>query len=89
MKKFAKFLVPFLLALLVLGSTVWYLFVYDRDFTRDTLLSQARYNDLYGNSRLSSWFYNLAYKFSDHDEDVAIELANQYKIGRASCRERV
>ena len=35
MKKFAKILVPFLLAALVLGCTVWYLFVYDRDFTRD------------------------------------------------------
>ena len=79
MKKATRILVPLLLVLVIIASCCWYLFVYDRDFTRDTLLSQARYNDLYGNSRLSSWFYNLAYKFSDHDEDVAIELANQYK----------
>ena len=79
MKKFAKFMVPFLLALLVLGSTVWYLFVYDRDFTRDFLLNRARYNDMYGNAKLSSLFYDLAYEFSGQDENVAIELANQYK----------
>lgn len=79
MKKTIRFLVPLLLALMILGSIVWYLFDYDRTFTRDTLLSQARYNDLHGNSRLSSWFYNMAYGFSGHDENVAVELANQYK----------
>ncbi len=79
MKKFLRFLVPLLLLAVILASCVWYLFVYDRAFTRDTLLSQARYNDLYGNAKLSSWFYNMAYTFSNHDEDVAIELANQYK----------
>lgn len=79
MKKFAKFLVPLLLVVLIIASIGWYLFLYDRDFTRDTLLSQARYQDVYGNSRLSAWFYDLAYNFSGHDENVAIELANQYK----------
>lgn len=79
MKKFIRFLVPLLLALFIIASIGWYLFVYDRDFTRDALLSQARYNDLYGNSRLSSWFYSLAYEHSGRDENVAIELANQYK----------
>ncbi len=79
MKKFFRFLVPLLLALFIVASIGWYLFVYDRDFTRDALLSQARYNDLYGNSRMSSWFYNLAYEHSGRDENVAIELANQYK----------
>jgi len=79
MKKFIRFLVPCLLAVLIVASIGWYLFVYDRDFTRDVLLSQARYNDLYGNSRLSSWFYDLAYEHSGRDENVAIELANQYK----------
>lgn len=79
MKKAAKLLVPILLGLLILSSIVWYLFIYDRDFTRDTLLNQARYQDLNGNSRLSSWFYDAAYNFSGHDENVAIELANQYK----------
>ena len=79
MKKIVKILVPFLLATLIIASIGWYLFVYDRDFTRDFLLSQARYNDIYGNSRLSSLFYNMAYEHSGRDENVAIELANQYK----------
>lgn len=79
MKKFLRFLVPLTLVLVIIASCCWYLFVYDRAFTRDTLLNQARHNDLAGNTKLSSWFYNLAYNFSDHDEDVAIELANQYK----------
>ena len=79
MKKATKILVSTLLAVLIGVSVVWYLFVYDRAFTRDTLLGQARFQDLHGNSRLSSWFYDLAYDFSGHDENVAIELANQYK----------
>lgn len=79
MKKAAKFLMPIILGVLIVASIIWYLFVYDRAFTRDTLLNQARYQDLNGNSRLSSWFYDAAYFFSGHDENVAIELANQYK----------
>ena len=79
MKKILSFLVSLLLVAAIIASIGWYLFVYDRDFTRDALLSQARYNDLYGNARLSSWFYNLAYEHSGRDENVAIELANQYK----------
>jgi len=79
MKKAAKLLIPLMLGLLILASIVWYLFIYDRAFTRDTLLNQARYQDINGNSRLSSWFYDAAYNFSGHDENVAIELANQYK----------
>lgn len=79
MKKATKVLISTLLALLIILSIVWYLFVYDRTFTRDTLLGQARYQDLHGNSRLSSLFYDMAYDFSGHDEGVAIELANQYK----------
>ena len=79
MKKASKILVPLLLGLVILGSIFWYLFVYDRAFTRDMLLSQARFQDMHGNSKLSSWFYDLAYDFSGHDDNVAIELANQYK----------
>lgn len=79
MKKISKFLVPLLLALLILASIVWYLFIYDRAFTRDALLGQARFHDTHGNSRMSSWFYDAAYDFSGHDDNVAIELANQYK----------
>ena len=79
MKKVTKFLVPLMLGLLILASIVWYLFIYDRDFTRDTLLSQARFQDMHGNTRMSAMFYNAAYAFSGGDESVAIELANQYK----------
>ena len=79
MKKFMRFLVPLLLIALIIGSIGWYLFVYDREFTRDMLLSQARYQDRYGNSRLSAMFYNMAYDHSGRDENVAIELADQYK----------
>lgn len=79
MKKAARILVPLLLAIFILVSIVWYLFVYDREFTRDTLLGQARFQDLHGNSRISAWCYDMAYRFSGRDEDVAIELANQYK----------
>lgn len=79
MKKVFRILVPLLLAALIVVSVLWYLFIYDRSFTRDTLLQQARFQDAHGNSRISSWFYDAAYVFSDHDEDVAIELANQYR----------
>ena len=79
MKKLTHFLVPLLLFALIVASIGWYLFIYDRDFTRDTLLSQARFQDKHGNSRLSALFYDAAYSFSGHDQNVAIELANQYK----------
>ena len=79
MKKATRFLVSLMLGLLILASIFWYLFIYDRAFTRDTLLGQARFQSLHGNSRLASWFYDAAYSFSGHDENVAIELANQYK----------
>lgn len=79
MKKFLRIVVPVILALVLISSVIWYLFVFDRAFTRDMLLKQARLNDLRGNTRTSAWFYNLAYSYSGKDEDVAIELANQYK----------
>ena len=79
MKKLMRFLVPVMLALVILASCAWYLFVYDRDFSRDMLLQQARYHDLHGNPKISAMFYDLAYDFSGQDQNVAIELANQYK----------
>lgn len=78
MKKAIRMIVPLIFIVLILTSIAWYLFDYDRTFTRDVLLSQARFHDSHGNSRLSSWFYDQAYTFSGKDEDVAIELANQY-----------
>lgn len=78
MKKTIQIIVSLLLVIAIIGSIGWYLFVYDREFTRDTLLGQARYHDLHGNSRMSAWFYDLAYEYSGRDENVAIELAEQY-----------
>lgn len=78
MKNILRFVVAILLAVLLVASIGWYLFVFDRDFTRDMLLQQARFQDMHGSSRISAWFYNLAYAHSGNDEDVAIELANQY-----------
>ncbi len=79
MRKFARFVLPVLLALLAVASIFWYLLDYDRAFTRDLLLKEARLNDARGNSALSAWFYKLAYAHSGNDEDVALELAEQYK----------
>ena len=79
MKKATQVILAVLLLALIIGSIGWYLFVYDRNFTRDILLQQARYHDINGNARISSWFYNMAYSYSGRDENVAIELANQYK----------
>ena len=79
MKNFMKTLVPVLLVLLIIASLVWYCFVYDRDFTRDMLLNQARHQATKGNPKVASWFYDLAYEHSGQDQNVAIELANQFK----------
>lgn len=79
MKRALKRFVPFVLVLGILASIVWYLFIYDREFTRDMLLQQARYHDTKGSSNLASLFYDWAYDYTGQDEDVAIELANQYK----------
>ena len=79
MKKALKIIVPLVMIIAIIASIGWYLFVYDRDFTRDMLLGQARYHNDNGNPELASWFYGLAYNYTAQDEDIAIELANQYK----------
>ena len=79
MGKLLRFVIPVLLALLLVASVFWYLFIYDRAFTRDILLNQARLNDARGNSGLSAWFYKMAYSHSGNDEEVALELAGQYR----------
>ena len=75
MKKALKIIIPILLALLVLGSIVWYLLVYDRIFTRDMLLTQARNQESKGNHAFAAWLYDKAYYQSSKDPSVAIELA--------------
>ena len=79
MKDKLKRILPILLAIVVICSVIWYLFVYDRDFTRDMLIDQARYCESQGRHSWAAWFYNLAYDHSGEDEDIAIELAEQLK----------
>ena len=79
MKSSLKRILPILLAILVLCSVVWYLFVYDRVFTRDLLLWQARLCESNGRHSLAAWFYQKAYSQSEDNQDVAIELAEQFK----------
>lgn len=79
MKKAIKIFVPILLVAALLASIGWYLFVYDRDLTRDLLVSQARRLESNGYHDIATWLYNTAYTYSDQDQDVAIELAEQYK----------
>lgn len=79
MKKTLKIILPILLILVLIGSIAWYLMVYDRDFTREMLLQQARTQESKGNHSTAAWFYQVAYNYSDQDTDVAIELAEQFK----------
>lgn len=79
MKKFFKILLPVVLAVAILFCLAWYLFAYDRDFTRDVLLYGARYCDSQGHSTMSSWFYDRAYDLAKDNDQVAIELAQQHK----------
>ena len=79
MNKSLKRILPILLTIVVLGSVVWYMFVYDRDFTRDMLLKTARFFERNGTQSTASMFYDWAYKHSNNDEAVAIELAQQFK----------
>ena len=79
MKKFFKITIPILLVLVIFASIGWYLFIYDRDFTRDMLLQGARYFDEQGNHAISGWFYDKAYEHAIDNDAVAIELAEQHK----------
>ena len=79
MKKAFRVLVPLLMSIVILISIGWYFLKYDPDLTRDILLDQARYLDEIGNHSGAVWFYNLAYRQSEQDDGVAIELAEQYK----------
>ncbi len=79
MKRVLKRILPILLVIVVICSTAWYLLVYDPEFTRDMLLAQARYFESKGNHTASAWLYNQAYASADNNEEVAIELAEQFK----------
>lgn len=79
MNKSLKRILPIILVIVIIASVIWYLFVYDRDFTRDVLLYQARFFENRGSHKVASWFYDQAYRQSDDNAAVAIELAEQFK----------
>ena len=79
MKKFFKILIPIILVIAIILCVGWYLFIYDKEFTRDMLLQGARYFESQGNHSLSGWFYDQAYEQADDNDAVAIELAQQHK----------
>ena len=79
MKKAIRILLPIFLTIAIILCMAWYLFVYDRPFTRDVLLDFARLNESQGNHRTATWLYNLAYSQAGDNDAVAIELAEQYK----------
>ncbi len=79
MKRFFKVLIPLVLAIVIIFCIGWYLFTYDRDFTRDVLLTGARYCESNGHTTLSAWFYDRAYDLAKDNDAVAIELAQQHK----------
>lgn len=79
MKKFFKVIIPIILVFAIVACVGWYLFIYDRDFTRDMLLNGARYFDEKGNHTISGWFYDQAYIQADNNDIVAIELADLHK----------
>ena len=79
MKRFIKVIIPLLLAVSIIASIGWYLFIYDTDFTRDQLIRLARYFEGQGNQSLAIDLYSMAYEQSDQDEAVAIELAELFR----------
>lgn len=79
MKKLFRILLPLILVAAILASLIWYIFVYDRSFVRDFLISSARTCSNMGYASMSSMFYDWAYEHAGQDENVAIELAQQYK----------
>jgi Leucine-rich repeat (LRR) protein len=79
MKRAFKIIIPILLVIAVIGSIGWYLFRFDPGFTRDFLLRQARSAENRGNHSFAAWIYELTYRHSQGDENIAIELAEQFK----------
>lgn len=79
MKKTLKILIPVVLAVAILFCSGWYLFSYDRDFTRDMLVTCARHCESNGYHTIGTWFYELAYAHAGNSDIVAIELAEQYR----------
>lgn len=78
MKKALKIILPIILVIAIIAGVGWYLFEYDREFTRDMLLHAARYYESQGDLETASWFYDRAYAQGSGSDEIAIELAKQY-----------
>ncbi len=61
MKRILKRIFPILLVIVVIFSILWYLFIYDQDFTQDLLIWNARYFEKNGKHTVAAWFYQQAY----------------------------
>ena len=79
MKRMIKWIFPLLLTALLIGSAVWYMFVYDPTTVQEFLTSQARYSAQQGKFDTAAWLYKQSYKLSGQDQNIAIELAEIYK----------
>lgn len=79
MKKIVRIIVPIVLSIAIILCLAWYFFVYDCAFTRDMFLGSARFFENKGSHKIAATFYDLAYRQTSDNEDVAIELA-QYHI---------
>ena len=79
MKKIVKWILLLTMVFALIGSAVWYMFVYDRETVQEILVSQARNAAQQGDYKTAAWFYDLSYQLSREDDDVAIELAQIYK----------
>lgn len=79
MNRALKRILPILLVIVIICSCTWYLLVYDRDFTRDLFLKHARFFDERGKHEVAAWFYSRAYRQTDDNEVIAIELSDHFK----------
>lgn len=78
MKRALRIIIPIVLCMVIICFAAWYLLIYDQEFTRDVLLTQARSFEKSGNHKVATWLYDLCYYQSSHDDNVAIELSRQY-----------
>lgn len=80
MDRALKIILPILLVIAIVFSIGWFLLIYDPGTTRDILVHQARRAEERNDHAFSTWLYELAYRQSGNDEEVAIELSQQFCI---------
>jgi len=89
MKKALRVIILLVLILAVIACSAWYLMVYDREFTKEMLLSHARSLEASGKYDAAAFVYDLAYFQSSHEDNIALELAEQYRsMGNYTKAER-